>query len=404
MISHTHPRYRWYILAVAMLSYAMLTGASRLCMPVLFKQISEDLNLSVVDVGFIWGMDPLAGVFIGLPGGLLADRFGVKRTLIVLCVFAGLFGALRGLTVDFFSMAAVMFLFGLTVAAAPSIVPKATAEWFGGRQLALANALLNIAWGLGAVVASMISATVLAPAFGSWRWVMLFYGIPTAMIGLLWATTREPPAPQTTEPAESKVPFKQALSHVARLKEVWIIGIITTALWGATMGFLGYLPLYLRNIGWTPAAADSVITMFNAVNAIGVIPMTLLSNHIGSRKTVVFISALSTVLALAFLPLVNSTGVWILVIACGFLRSGASALFTVMVFEIEGVGSKYGGTATGLANSVSMLGAFLGPPLGNSFARFGDGYPFFFWAVLAALPLPLLLFVRNRTGQSHARW
>lgn len=44
-------------------------------MPVLFKEISDDLGLSVAQIGTIWGLDPLAGVFIGLPGGLLADRF-----------------------------------------------------------------------------------------------------------------------------------------------------------------------------------------------------------------------------------------------------------------------------------------------------------------------------------------
>lgn len=71
-----------------------------------------------------------------------------------------------------------------------------------------------------------------------------------------------------------------------------------------------------------------------------------------------------------------------------------------MIFEIKGVGSTYGGTATGLANTVSMVGAFLGPPLGNSFADIGPGYPFFFWAGMAALSLPLLFFLKNRTGQS----
>ena len=66
-------KYPWYILGLTMLTNSLIPGASRMCMPVLFKQISEDLGLSLVYVGVIWGMDPLAGVFIGLPGGLLAD-------------------------------------------------------------------------------------------------------------------------------------------------------------------------------------------------------------------------------------------------------------------------------------------------------------------------------------------
>ena len=408
MIRKNNSNYRWYVLAITMLTYGIVTGAARLCMPVLFKQISDDLGLSVVAIGTIWGMDPLAGIFIGLPGGLLADRFGVRRTLMVVCILAGIFGALRGLSVNFISMAVTMFLFGLMAAAAPSIVPKVTAEWFGGRRLGMANALLNIAWAIGAMVATMFSATVFSPLLGSWRWVMLLYGVPSVLLGFLWFfTVRDPDKSDLSDDKSQlpdtiavKIPFREALSRVARMKEVWVLGLITTANWGAGMGLIGYLPLYLRNIGWTPATADSAITVLNGFSSLGVIPMVLLSDRIGSRKIVMAISITSMALSLGLLPLASTTGIWVLVIACGFLRSGASALFNVMIFEIKGVGSTYGGTATGLANTISMVGAFLAPPLGNSFANINQGYPFFFWSGLAAISLPMLFLIKNRTGQS----
>lgn len=47
--------YRWYILAIAMLAYGIVAGAERHCLPVLFKEISVDLNLSMVSIGTIWG-------------------------------------------------------------------------------------------------------------------------------------------------------------------------------------------------------------------------------------------------------------------------------------------------------------------------------------------------------------
>jgi NNP family nitrate/nitrite transporter-like MFS transporter len=362
----------------------------------------------MVAIGTVWGMDPLAGIFIGLPGGLLADRFGVRRTMTVICILAGIFCAMRGFSVNFISMAVTMFLFGLMAAATPSVVPKMTAEWFGGRRLGMANALLNIAWAIGAMFATMLSATVFSPLFGSWRWVMLLYGVPAVILGFIWFTTVRDPDKSDISDDNSKlldtiavkVPFREAISRAARMKEVWVIGLIMTANWGAGMGLIGYLPLYLRNTGWTPTSADSAITVFNGVSSLGVIPMVLLSDKIGSRKAVVVISIASTVLSIGLLPLVNTMGIWVLIIACGFLRSGASALFNVMIFEIKGVGSTFGGTAIGLANTVSMVGAFLAPPLGNSLADINQGYPFFFWSGLAAISLPMLFLIKNRTGQS----
>ena len=178
MITKNSPNYRWYILALAMLAAALIPGASRLCMPVLFQEIAGKLHLNLVSIGTIWGMDPLAGIFIGLPAGLLADRFGIKRTLTVICILAGIFGALRGFSANFLSLAATMFLFGLLSASTPSIVAKVTALWFSGQRLALANALINVAWSLGAMSATMFSATALSPWLGSWRGVMFFWAYP----------------------------------------------------------------------------------------------------------------------------------------------------------------------------------------------------------------------------------
>ncbi len=402
MIKKHHLHHRWYVLILTMLTYGIVTGAARMCLPVLFKEISDDLGLSIVAIGAVWGMDPLAGIFIGLPGGLLADRFGVRRTLVVVCILGGIFCGLRGISIDFITMAATMFLFGLMAAAMPSIVPKMTADWFSGRRLGMANALLNVAWSIGAMVATMFSATVFSPLLGGWRYVMWLYGVPSVILGLLWLTTvREPDFDKSGDFTPIiKVPFREALSKVVRMKEVWIMGLIAFAQWGAGMGYVGYLPLYLRDIGWTPASADGAITVVSGITSLGVIPMVMLSDKLGSRKVVVVLSAATLALSLVLLPLVNTPGVWILLIAGGFLRAGMSALFNVIIFEIKGVGSTYGGTATGLASTISMVGAFLAPPLGNSLADINPGYPFFFWGALAAVSLPLVFFLQNRTGQS----
>jgi MFS family permease len=101
MIQKRNPNFKWYILFLTMMTYAIVAGVARMCMPVLFKEIGIDLNLDITAIGAIWGMDPLAGVFIGLPGGLLADRFGTKRTITVLCILAGVFGAMRGFSSNF---------------------------------------------------------------------------------------------------------------------------------------------------------------------------------------------------------------------------------------------------------------------------------------------------------------
>ena len=64
---------------------AFVLAMPTMCMPVLFKEISEDLNLNIVQIGVVWGIVPLAGIFVVLFGGMLSDRFGAKRVLVLGC-------------------------------------------------------------------------------------------------------------------------------------------------------------------------------------------------------------------------------------------------------------------------------------------------------------------------------
>ncbi len=387
-------RYRWYILLLTMLTYGSIAGSARLCMPVLFPEIAKDLNLNIVAIGTIWGMDPLAGVFLGLLGGLLADRFGVKRTLTVVCILAGIFGALRGFSVDFLSMAAFMFLFGLMAAVTPSIAPKVTAIWFAGNHLGLANGMLNVAWSVGTVIATLSSATLLSPILGGWRNVLFFFGAPPVLAGLLWwLTGRESQKQDDENVLLSGEPLRTALTRVIRIKDVWIMGFILLTYWGANMGFGGYLPIYLREVGWEPELADSAMTAFSGIGVLGVIPMVLFSDRIGSRRTIIFFGILILGLCMGLIPLVSRTGVWILLVIGGMLRSGVAALANTMIFEIKGVGARYGGTAIGLTNTFGMIGAFVSPPLGNSLTAINDNVPIYSWAILSLLALPLITLV-----------
>jgi sugar phosphate permease len=388
--------YRWYILFLGMMSYLFIAGLSRMCMPVLFKEISDDLGLSMLQIGGVWGMDPLAGVFIALPGGLIVDRFGVRRTMFFISIFAGIFGALRGFSAGFISMAVTMYLFGLMAATMPSIVPKVTAEWFRGKELGLTNAMLNVVWAVGSMAATMLSANYFSPVLGGWRRVMFIYGIPCILLGLLWIFSGRDKSPSAIA-GKSTVskPLLDALRHVIRIREVWIIALITTTYWGSSMGLTGYLPTYLKLIGWTPFLADSATTVMTGIASLGTIPVVLISDRLGARRGVLVVSTLMMAVTVFALPFCKGTMIWVLIIITGLTRTGVAALFNVMVIELKEVGSEYSGTAIGLTSTLGMVGAFLAPPLGNSLEPFNSGYPFIFWAILAAAGLPLFAMLKK---------
>lgn len=376
---------KWYVLALTAVTLFFIS-AERLCLPVLFKEIAADLNLSLVQIGAVWGMDPLGGVFVSLFSGLLIDRFGVKRTVTTIIFFTGVFGLLRGLTADFMSMAFVMFLFGLIVATTPTVLPKVVALWFKDHRLGLANGIIATSGSLGGMAASMTGAMVFSPLLGGWRHVLFFFSLPPIIMSLLWLMTYGRGRRAGTRPiTENTISFHDAFSHVIRIKDVWIIGIFQFGGFGAIVGVMGYLPLYLSGIGWNHFVADTAMTVF--IGSIGTctIPIALLSDRIGSRKNVLLTVFMTLVVSLTLIPLAEGLGVWILIILTGFMLGGMNPLFWALVVETKGVGSTYAGTAFGISASIGMLGCAISPPLGNSVARFHLGLPFVFWGVLIGL-------------------
>lgn len=388
--------YKWYILALAMFTYGWITGTDRNAMPVLFKEISINLNLSTFSIGTIWGMDPLAGVFVGLLGGMLVDRFGIRKTLTVVCVMAGIFSAVRGLSVDFITLAGSTFLFGIMAAMLPSVVPKAAAVWFPSRQVGFVNALINIALSVGSMIATMLSATVLSPWLGGWRNVIYVLSIPAILIGLLWLITGREPEKHERQTGEiSQVPLRQSLTTVLKMKQVWVLGLISLTLWGTIMGLMGYLPMYLRNTGMSPTLSDTAVTVINAAGMIGSIPMVLLASKFRAYKQLFLISVIVNIISLVLIPIVNQIWLWPVLFISSFLRSSTPALANVMLLETKGVGVTYIGTAMGLMSSLGMIGACIAPPLGNAMASIGAQWPFFMWAGLGTLALPLFLFLKR---------
>ena len=389
--------YRWYILTLVSLTATLVLAMPMMAMPVLFKEISEELNLNLVQVGTIWGIVPLAGMFVVLLGGLMSDRFGAKRILVAGCLLTGLSGILRGLSDSFITLVATMFLFGLVSTFLGPGMIKACSTWFSEKRLGLANGVLSMSWGLGFMIGAMISAMILSPLLGGWRNVMFFFGGLSIIVGILWLFSRSAPndTESTTDSTET-VPFRQSFSMLIRNRSVWLLGLVLFGQMSCVQGMLGYLPLYLRDAGWQPNIADGALSAFHATSTLAAIPIAVLSDRLGLRKPILVVTTLATAVGVGLLSIASGWGVWVSVIIAGVVRDGFMAVQTTMVIESEGVGPKYTGTAMGIVHTLTRVGEFISPPIGNGLAGISPRLSFAFWSGLATMALFVLYFVKEK--------
>ncbi len=392
-----------------MLSLTAVTGTFVVAipfsaMPVLFQEISEDLGLSLVQIGSVWGVASLAGVFVSLLAGMLGDRFGIKWVMTAACLLAGILGALRGFADSFVTLMIIMFAYGIVRALLPINMTRTIGLWFRGQNLGMANGVLGLGMGLGLMLGPMISATFLSPALGGWRNVFLLYGAIGVFIGFIWFFLgKEPQEAETAEGGASEsVPFRQVFSRIIRLKSVWLLAITMMFRVGSIIGMTGYLSLYLREQGWAAASADNALALFFGVSTLFVIPLASLSDRLGSRKAILFPALLMQTINLALLPLIGGNAVWVLIILAGIFMDSFFSVTLTMLLETEGVGTMYSGIALGMVFTLAQLGGVISPPLGNSFAGINSGLPFTVWAVFSALAIVTLFFVKE-TGRRKGR-
>lgn len=389
-----HIHYKWYILTLVVLTNMLVVAVPAMGMSVLAKEISQDLSLNLVQVGVVWGIGSLPAIVTSLLGGAIGDKVGPKRVLIVGSLLAGLLGAARGLAVDFLSLSVAVILLGALIPFVTMNSFKTAGQWFPAHQLGLANGLISMGMALGFLLGSLFSATTLSPLLGGWRNVLIGYGIAGALFSLPWACARTFPLPRPSIHGQAPS-MRAAVRHVVSLKNIWLLGFTLFGVNGCIQGILGYLPLYLRNLGWEALRADGALSAFHTISMLFVLPIALWSDRMGSRKRLLLIAALAVALGTGLLSVASGGLVWAAVLLSGFVRDAFMAIFLTMVIETEGVGPPYAGTAIGFTMAISGIGNVIAPPLGNSLAVLWSGAPFAFWAGLTVLGMVCLTLVEK---------
>lgn len=385
--------YKWYILSLVVLTNMLVVAMPSMGMSVLAKEIAQDLGLNLVQVGFVWGIGSLPAIITSLLGGAIGDKVGPKRVLIVSSLLAGLLGAVRGLATDFVSMIVIVIFLGALIPFVSMNGIKIAGQWFPAHQLGLANGLISMGMALGFLLGAILSATTFSPLLGGWRNVLIAYGIAGALFSIPWLFVRTLPAHHA--PIGQGVSMRTAVLHVIRVKNIWLLGFTLFGVSGCIQGVLGYLPTYLRDIGWEAIRADGALSVFHTISMIFVLPLALWSDRMSSRKRLLMIATLMVVLGTGLLSVTSGGWIWLAVLLAGFVRDAFMAIFITMVIETKGIGTLYAGTAVGLTMAISGIGNMIAPPLGNSLAVLWKGAPFAFWAGLSVFGMVCLSLIKE---------
>ena len=120
----------------------------------LFPVYGARIGYSEADAALLLSMIGLGNVMLQIPIGMLSDRIGDRRHLLLGCAVVGLVGTILmpHLASNWHVMAVLLFLWGGVVAALYTIGLAHLGSRLSGRDLASANAAFVLCYGLGMVL------------------------------------------------------------------------------------------------------------------------------------------------------------------------------------------------------------------------------------------------------------
>jgi MFS family permease len=159
--------YRWLVLIVVSLamfgSYYVYDAVSPLA-----DVLKQQLGFTDQNLGFLQAVYSIPPIFTTLLGGILIDRIGLRKSLMIFGVLCFIGPAITVAAGKLSVMATGRFIFGAGAETLNVAVTAAIARWFKGKQLSLALGLNLTASRLG-TFAALNSPTWAKWAFANWR-------------------------------------------------------------------------------------------------------------------------------------------------------------------------------------------------------------------------------------------
>lgn len=141
-----------------------------------------DLGLSYAQLGTLIGLYMLPGAFFALPGGVIGQRFGERRVIVAGLALMVAGGALTAGAGGFATAVAGRVVSGAGAVLMNILLAKLVADWFTGKEVSTAMAIMLTSWPVGLGLAA---ATLGGAAAGtSWRTAIVVTAL-AAGLGLL---------------------------------------------------------------------------------------------------------------------------------------------------------------------------------------------------------------------------
>lgn len=154
---------------------SVLMWVDRACISAAKGDIAADLSFTDRQMGWVLSAFSLGYALFQVPSGKLADRYGPRLIMTIVCCVWSVFTALTGVVRGLYAMIALRFLFGVGEAGGYPTIARAFTSWLPMNERGIANSISFSGGRLGAALA-MPGVVWLIGTLGGWQQTFWFFG------------------------------------------------------------------------------------------------------------------------------------------------------------------------------------------------------------------------------------
>ncbi len=344
----------WMLDAMDVMFYAFALGA-----------IQNEFGLSSAQAGALASVTLVASAIGGIGFGILADRIGRARSLMVSILMYSAFTALTATAGSLWQLLLWRSLVGLGMGGEWSAGSVLVSETWPSRHRAKAIGLMQAGWAIGYILAALLAAAIL-PEFG-WR-ILFLLGILPAFV-TLWIrrNVHEPEIwiSRTNAPGIRKY-LSPDLFRPPLLRRTLLGSLVTTLVLFAYWGLFTWMPSFFSRpieqggAGLGIVKSSGWIIPMQIGAFLGYTSFGFFADRFGRRPVFACFLVCAAILVPAYGQLVrHDVALLVLGPFIGFFGHGYFSVFGVMLSELFPTSVR--GTAQGLVYNIGRAFSAFAP-------------------------------------------
>jgi MFS family permease len=419
----TMPWYRWIVYSVANIAFTV--GVLLSAIGIVIPEIMRDFSIQADQMGKIISVYLYTYAIMQIPGGILADRIGPRKTVSMFLVVGGI-GIIVFSQAPSFPLGFIgRFLTALGVGVLYVNQIKVLRGWFRPEEFATAMGVGSSINSIGGLIASPVLA-VLVDQFG-WRMTFLTIGNLNLVIAIVaWVIIRDknptwPEVPEWETDLNKKMGIVESILIILRNGQFLLLFFIALLTYGGILGvFFGWgLPFLMQGFRLTRLNAALYITGMSIFGLVSAPILGKLSDSkFKARKPILLIGVIGGLISVMLIALFASQlSLFTLGVVFGILGISTSALILAYTMANELFPSSISGVASAILNMGPYIGSGIyqylaGIILGevNDFAIDGtplytinDYQKIFFPSVIAGIIAVILTFIVRETMRKQSK-